>query len=122
MMTTPETDDRENTRSDRDEETSMWFRTPFGGGGARGRHITHLVYVTALFFIVLGYIWMHDQNTKDRAGVTQNAIAKGNEQVLAKIDKLTSAVTLNTCIASRNDVERKSEFESPNSYCNRTSK
>lgn len=122
MMMTPD-DDRENTRSDRDEETSAWVKGPGGwAAGAKGRHLTHLVYVTALFLIVIGIIYMHEQNTKERAATTQGMTQRGNDRVASLIEQSNKNQLLLTCIVSRPETERKSEFESPNSFCQRIAK
>ena len=84
----PRTDDRENAREDReqqDEPQSMWFKTPLGfSGGAKGRHLTHLLYVTLLASIIMaaGYV-NHIATIKAIADHEQSTLVRTKEnQVL----------------------------------------
>lgn len=108
---------REGQEEQQDETPSFWFSWLGIKGGARGRHITHLAYVTILAAGICVAIWAHDQNTRDRSVRTQQL----SGTLIELVGQSNKNQRFMACIASRPETERKAEFEVPTSFCNRLS-
>ena len=88
---------------------SAWIKTPFGfSGGAKGRHITHLFYVTLLAGAILMSVWMHEQNTKERVAATQKMVAEYQARMVALMSKFADKQDEQTYVLSKSEQERKS--------------
>lgn len=96
------------------QEATVWWKSPFGMVGARGRHLTHLAYVTVLVAFCLIAIWLHDQGTVYRTAQNQAAIAEVAKAVrdatiaLEASDRRRSDETREIVyVLTRDDKERK---------------
>ena len=88
---------------------SAWIKTPFGfSGGAKGRHITHLFYVTLLAIAILFSVWMHEQNTKERAATTQRMVVDYQTQMVGLMKRFADKQDEQTYVLSKSEQERKS--------------
>ena len=112
-------EERENNRDDRedsqnDEPQSMWAK--FGGltVGAKGRHLTHLVYVTALAVIILLAIWAHEQSTLVRTKESQDIGRQTQTQIRAIMEEIKDKQDETIFVLTRTEEQRKAlNLETP---------
>lgn len=84
-----------------DESVSVGFKG--WTVGARGRHLTHLAYVSVLVLIVIMALWAHEQQQAMRERMTQQTIANiqtsvqtSMKEISQKQDETTYVLTLTT--------------------------
>jgi hypothetical protein len=107
-----------------DEDQQVEVTTPAGSLRVRGTDLMSLV--TIIFIVAMAaFIYSHvsDAESREKQSKAQNQQFITVLQDLSASQKDASKQQrLLTCIVSRPEVERKREFEAPNSFCQQMAK